>query len=192
MDNPGQLSIIPPPVRFISGTGKLEGSPVKKNVRYIKDLQGIFKDETARASQSQEEIVYEVEMYMPVKEGTTGSLFFGNTTVFAGKVGDEYYMTRGHFHALPDRTEFYWCIRGEGMLVEMNLKGITWAEEIFPGSLHFIPPRTAHRVVNTGKNKLVLGACWPADAGHNYGDIEKKGFGARVMEINGQPRLIKD
>jgi oxalate decarboxylase/phosphoglucose isomerase-like protein (cupin superfamily) len=37
-----------------------------------------------------------------------------------GKVGKEYFMTKGHFHMRPDRAEFYRGVRGEGMLIMMD------------------------------------------------------------------------
>ena len=33
-------------------------------------------------------------------------------------------------------------------------------------------------------------ACWPSDAGHNYGEIAEKGFSARLVDVDGTPHLI--
>ncbi len=59
-----------------------------------------------------------------------------------------------------------------------------------PGSLHYIPGHTAHRVVNTGDQILKFGACWPSDAGHNYETITSQGFSARVKEIDNSIELV--
>jgi glucose-6-phosphate isomerase len=40
--------------------------------------------------------------------------------------------------------------------------------------------------VNTGNEPLVSYCVYPADAGHNYGDIEEEGFIKRVVHEGGQ------
>ncbi|NJL38771.1 MAG: cupin domain-containing protein [Leptolyngbyaceae cyanobacterium SM1_4_3] len=137
-----------------------------------------------------ETLAYSVQAYMPVAEGKSGGLFFGNSTVYPGKVGNEYFMTRGHFHALPDTGEYYWCISGEGALLLMDEQRATRAERMHPGSLHYIPGNIAHRVANTGKTPLVFNACWPSDAGHNYAEIARNGFSARLIDTDGKPNLV--
>ena len=99
-------------------------------------------------------------------------------------------MTKGHFHAKENRSEYYWGIEGAGLLLLMDKKRNTRAENMFPGSLHYIPGMTAHRVVNTGNCKLKFGACWPSDAGYNYETLFKEGFSKRVKRVNNKPLLI--
>lgn len=188
--NTNHKQIIDSGLVFESNTGKLKGKDVLEQYRFLKDLEGVFEDEEERARLDQESLIYQVQMYLPEKEGIPGGLYFGNTTISPGKVGAEYFMTKGHFHAQEDRTEYYWGIQGEGMLILMDREGNTWAERMIAGSLHNIRPHIAHRVANVGENPLVFGACWPSDAGHNYEDILKNGFTARLKEINGEPRLI--
>lgn len=178
------------PVSFLSANGDLKGNPVQNSLRRIKDLQHVFKEETARQKLKQEELVYEVQAYFPVEDGKEGGLFFGNSTIYPGKVGEEYFMTKGHFHEIRDRGEYYWCIQGEGMLILMDENRKTWGEQMKPGSLHYIPGRIAHRVANTGNKILRFGACWPSDAGHDYQTIAENGFGARLVEKDGKPVFI--
>jgi len=83
---------------------------------------------------------------VPVVEGMEGGLFWGTTLVEPGQVDSEYFMTHGHLHAKRDRTEYYATIEGEGALILMAESRKTWTEPITPGSLHFIPPRIAHRL----------------------------------------------
>ena len=83
---------------------------------------------------------------------------------------------------LPERE-------GEGMLILMDRERNTWAERMMPGSLHYIPGGVAHRVANTGNSVLSFAACWPSDAGHNYEEIANKGFSARLVEVDGTPKL---
>ncbi len=168
----------------------LKGDSVIKQTRKLKDLTIIFKNEESYEKMNQEQIVYTVKSWQPVLEGTRGGLFFGTTNLRPGKVGDEYFMTKGHFHTLSDRAEFYWGVQGEGMLILMDNERNTWAEEMQPGSLHYIPAHVAHRVANVGDSTLIFGACWPSDAGHDYTKIAEHGFSARLLEIDGKPTLI--
>jgi glucose-6-phosphate isomerase len=184
------MNILKPSLFFNQSTGELAGAQVGEKTATIGDLKDFFADETARSVMDQQTIVYKVQYYLPVEEGTGGGLFFGNTTIFPGKVGDEYFMTKGHFHAKGDRTEFYWCIKGKGMLLLMDRNRKTWAEEMHPGSLHHIPPYVAHRTVNIGEEPMTFGACWPSDAGHDYGTIRDVGFSARLLEVDGKLELV--
>lgn len=168
----------------------LVGDGVENITRRIKDLKGIFKDEEAFGQMNPDEVAYEVSSFLPVKEGTPGGLYFGITYLHPGKVGNEYFMTKGHFHANIDRAEYYWGLTGEGMLLFMDEERNVWAEKMFPGSLHYIPGGIAHRVANTGSQLLSFAACWPSDAGHNYEEIATNGFACRLVEKNGVPHLI--
>ncbi len=169
---------------------KLIGKDVEKSTRKLGDLKGIFEDEVAFGLMDPEQIAYYVSSTFPVEEGTPGGLFMGITYLMPGKVGNEYFMTKGHFHSNIDRAEFYWGVEGEGMLILMNEKREVWAERMYPGSLHYIPGGVAHRVANVGNDMLVFAASWPSDAGHNYETIAKYGFARRLKEIDGKPKLI--
>ena len=96
-------------------------------------------------------------------------------------------MTKGHFHAIrPGRVLLGW------MLILMDRERNTWAEEVYPGSLHYIGSEIAHRLANTGNQKLIVGACWPSDAGHDYEEITVNGFSARLVEVDGKPALVEN
>jgi glucose-6-phosphate isomerase len=176
------------PSLFFSGN-LLTGEEVVKSCRTLGDLSGVFEDDTAFALLSAETLVYEVYSHLPVSEGTPGGLYFGLTKLYPGKVGREYFMTKGHFHRQADRTEYYWCLEGEGALILMDGNRKVWAEKMFPGSLHHIPGGVAHRVANTGHQVLSFAASWPSDAGHNYESIALDGFSARLTEMDGSPQL---
>lgn len=176
-------------IKFLNN--ELKGNQVVNKLTRLSDLKNVFESEQARAVLRQDTIVYETASYFPVKEGCTGGLFFGITTIYPGQVGNEYFMTRGHFHALPDRGEYYWCISGKGSLLLMNRERETRMEEMTVGSLHYIPGHTAHRVANTGKEPLCFGACWPADAGYDYESIAKHGFFARLVNKDEMPLLVR-
>ncbi|HEY1113867.1 MAG TPA: glucose-6-phosphate isomerase family protein [Chitinophagaceae bacterium] len=183
-------TISTPPVSFIGG--QLSGQGVRRDCKRLADLEGVFGDTAGFRQMDGSQIVYEVDSWLPVAGGTEGGLFFGLTHLYPGMVGDEYFMTRGHFHAVENRAEYYWGIEGEGLLLLMDKDRHTRAERMTPGSLHYIPGYTAHRVVNTGSAILRFGACWPSDAGHNYEAIAAAGFSARVKRGAVQPLLIHE
>jgi glucose-6-phosphate isomerase len=168
-------------VDFDAATGLLHGAPVVEDVRSLGELKGVFEDEAAWSRLDPAIPAYRVRCYFPVPDGTAGGLFFGCTFLEPGTVGGEYFKTKGHFHAKRDTGEFYWGIRGEGILLLMNEDRTIRAERVTPGSLHYVPGRVAHRVVNVGDETLSFGACWPSDAGHDYETIRENGFSARVF-----------
>lgn len=174
-------------------TAQLSGNTDIQTIgRTLGDLKGIFRDEAAFQALSQTKKVYSVQSFFPVKDGTEGGLFWGSTFIEPGQVGDEYFMTKGHFHSKIDRTEFYMGVEGEGALILMDETGRTWWERMHPGSVHAIPGRVAHRVANTGSAVLSFLACWPSDAGHDYETIARDGFGARLRSVDGIPQLIEE
>lgn len=170
----------------------LIGRGVSKISRNIGDLKGIFADTASFEKLPKEKPAYDVSSFLPEKEGTPGGLYFGITYIYPGKVGDEYVMTKGHFHSNRDRAEYYWGLEGEGMLILMDEQRRVWAERVIPGSLHYIPGGVAHRMANVGNKVFSFAACWPSDAGHNYEEIAEKGFAARLVEIDGVPQLIQN
>jgi len=171
-------------------TGTLEGAGVRESVRRLRELAGIFRDRAALGALDPDTIVYSVRSWMPVPGGTPGGLFWGVTTLAPGKVGAEYFMTHGHAHEISDRAEFYSTLDGTGALILMDSTGRTWMETMEPGSLHYVAGGLAHRVANTGSRPLIFAACWPSDAGHDYGTIRDYGFGARLLEVDGRPVLV--
>ena len=169
----------------------LEGSAVTRSEKRLRDLPGIFADEEARRRMDPGTLVYTVQAYTPVGEGVPGGLFFGNTTIRPGKVGAEYFMTRGHRHARTAAAEYYWGVSGEGVLLFMDTRRSAWAERVFPGSLHYVSGDLAHRLINTGPAPLTIGACWYSDAGHDYESIDRSGFPVRLLEVRGAPALVE-
>lgn len=172
-------------------TDLLRGQDIRHDIRTLKSVGELFEDREALAILPPDTPAYEVFSYLPVPEGTTGGLFYGITRIHPLLVGDEYMMTKGHFHAQTDRAEFYWGIRGEGILLMMDTRRHIRTERVSPGSLHYIPGGFAHRMINTGDTLFSFGACWPSDAGHDYETIAREGFPARIKKVNGTPRILK-
>ena len=173
-------------------SGLLESSTeVRESEKTLAQLEGIFGDNEALRSMDPKTVVYRVQAWCPVAEGTEGAQFWGSTVVQPGRVANEYFMTHGHCHLKRDRTEFYGTIEGQGALILMDQYRNTRMELMSPGSLHFIPSNTAHRVANIGDIPLRFVACWPSDAGHDYDSVRGRGFSARLLDVNGKPTLLR-
>lgn len=182
----------PTPIHVDWLAGGLAGAPAKESVKTLAELEPLFHDNAAFRAMDPQQVVYRVRSWMPVPVGTEGGLFWGVTMLQPGKVGDEYFMTHGHSHANRTRAEYYCGVQGRGMLIRMDDQRSTSAEEMRPGTLHYIHGEHAHRVVNVGAEPLIFWACWASDAGYNYGAIRERGFGARVVERDGQPVILSN
>ena len=172
-------------------TGALRGEGVvARAVKTVGEMEGVFLDRGAWSRLDPAQAAYSVQFWRPVPDGTEGGLFWGNSTVFPGLVGDEYFMTRGHFHARRNRAEYYATVTGSGVLVLMDEARRASTQQMGPGTTHYIPGYIAHRVVNTGQTPLVFLACWPSDAGYDYETIEKHGFSVRVLRRDGRAQVV--
>lgn len=169
--------IQPPQVAWASGA--LSKGPLLRKSTRIVDLAGIFADEQARQAMAGEQAVYDVEMFDTAS--AEGELYTGVTHLYPGKVGNEYFMTRGHYHARREQGEVYFGLCGSGLLLLQNEQGEARLEQVTAGSVHIIPGFTAHRLINTGDDTLSALAVWPAVAGHDYASLAS-GFTLRIME----------
>jgi glucose-6-phosphate isomerase len=151
--------------------------------RPLSSLRGMFLDNEALEKMVQQDdlLVYEVfEIKRPEVEG---ELALGISVVHPGKVGAEFFMTKGHFHSVLETAEVYYCLQGEGFMVMETPEGNTSVAALHPGTVLYVPPRWAHRSVCTSRQgDLVTLYVYPAHAGHNYGTIEQKGFRKLVMD----------
>jgi len=132
-------------------------------------------------------LIYEYYEYIYSED--TGNLNLGLTIIYPGKIGNEYYMTKGHFHE-KDAAEFYFCMKGKGMLLMQNKDGEVSVVELEPGSLGYVPPGWGHRTINTGRNRFVFFFAYPSDAGHNYMIVKEKGFIKIVTEKDKAPKVV--
>ncbi len=184
--------MIPSTLAMNFSTSALSGASIQESVRTLGDILDIFRDVPAAQRLARQTLVYKVQSFLPVPEGTVGGLFWGSTVVYPGQVGDEYFMTKGHFHSISDRAEYYITTGGEGALILMDRDRRTRYAVMRPSSVHYIPGHTAHRVANTGSTALYFFACWPSDAGHDYEAILREGFSARLRCVDGRPALIPE
>ncbi len=158
--------------------------------RYLSQMKGMFADDAAydAACDGQDPLVYEFHG-MPVPEHE-GDLAFGCSIVYPGKVGNEYYMTKGHFHTMLETAEIYYCLAGHGYMLMENPEGDWLALELEAGKAVYVPKRYAHRSICVGNEPLRTFFVFRADAGHDYGTIETKGYRKLLVEADGKPTII--
>ena len=159
--------------------------------RYLSQMKGMFADEKAyeEALAKEDSVVYEFHS-MPAPE-TPGDFAFGCSILNPGKVGDEYYFTKGHFHTILDTGGVYYCLKGHGYMLMENPEGDWLALEMKAGETLYVPKRYAHRSINVSPDEqLITYFVFRADAGHDYGTIETKGYRKLMVERDGKPTII--
>ena len=155
--------------------GELIGA-TNRYTRTMADLAGLYADESAYKAVLAElgdTVVYEVTDFKPSADA--GDMIIGVTRMIPGRVGDEYFLTRGHIHANANRPEMYYGEAGHGLMLLESPAGEIRTVEIGPRSLCYVPPYWIHRSVNVGNTELVMTFAYPADSGQDYDIIAKAG-----------------
>jgi glucose-6-phosphate isomerase len=159
--------------------------------RFLSNMKGLFSDEAALSAAVAQEnkLVYEFfDMGVPDSEK---EIAYGTSITYPGKVGDEYFMTKGHFHTVLDTAEVYYCLRGHGYMLMESPEGDWEAQELKPGKALYVPVRYAHRSINVSAiEPLITFFAFPGNAGHDYGTIETQGFRKLLIERDGKPTLV--
>jgi len=161
----------------------------KHIVRTLSSMHGQFFDTDAYEHALHEEDRELYEVYFLERPNEIGEMACGTSILHPGKIGDEFCMTKGHFHSVMETAEVYYGLDGEGMLLMETPEGEWAAEELRPGKIVYVPPRWAHRSVNTGDKDLVVFFVFPAHTGQNYGSIEEQGFRKLVLDRGGKARI---
>jgi glucose-6-phosphate isomerase len=159
-------------------------------VRKLSDMKGQFLNRNAVDLILSKEDIPLYEVYENQLPNKPGELQFGTSIVYPGKIGDEYFMTKGHFHSVLETAEVYYCLRGHGYMMMETPEGEWSVEELTPGVVLYVPPTWAHRSINVGNEKLITFFVYPGDAGHDYGTIEVKGFRKLLVEKDQKPTVI--
>ena len=159
--------------------------------RRLSDMRGFFVDEAAyeTALANDDTVLYTLSSIEPAQG--EGQLHYGLGMIMPGRIGPEYYMTKGHYHAWRPAAEVYIGLGGEGMmLLEHETSRESQLIPFTPNSIIYVPGFTAHRTINTGDAPLSYLGIYPADAGHDYGAIAQRNFKKVVVAVNGKPTLI--
>lgn len=153
--------------------------------RRLVDMEGMYQQEEVADG---DQLVYRVYM-VPVPEQNS-EISCSTTILEPGLVGEEYFMTKGHFHQVRDRSEVYIGLSGYGLLVMATEDGGDVTQPIERGSMNYVPGGWAHRTVNVGDTPLVFFAAYVGDAGHDYTTIERSGFPVAVLRGEDGPRVV--
>lgn len=160
-------------------------------VRKLSDMEGYFYDTASYSTLLAQGDITLYEVYQILRPESSGELMNGLSILHPGKVGDEYFMTKGHFHRMLETAEVYYCLQGQGAMVMEDPEGHWAIEDLHPGRVLYVPPRWAHRSVNTGTDTdLVTFYVFPGHAGHDYGAIQGRGFRKQVIESEGCPKVV--
>lgn len=186
------MDLLEPFATFIGPRGDSLESGATRLVRRLSGLRTVFSDQQACAAvlSRDDPVIYEV-LVAPVPE-TEGHLCHGVTVLLPGRVGDEYFMTKGHYHRKSATGEVYYGLRGTGLLLLQTRQGDWRTIEVAAGTVAYVPPHWGHRSVNTGEDPLVLLYAYPGDAGHDYDTIEATGFARLVVARNGRPAVVEN
>lgn len=169
--------------------GKFGGAVTSR--RRLSELRGCFADEAAYAAvlRREDPVIYTLASVAP--GNADGDLHYALAILQPGRIGSEYYMTKGHLHAWRDAAEVYIGLTGQGvMLLEAESNGESWLVPLRPYEVVYVPGHTAHRTINTGTGPLGYIGIYPAKAGHDYGALADRNFRQMVIERNGAAVLI--
>lgn len=175
--------------RYDLVTGEIEGRG--KIVRRLSDLSVAFADVAAyqRALQVGDPVLYHTSQ---VEDATgEGDLLYALGVLLPGKIGDEYFMTKGHIHAWRPAAEVYLGLRGRGlMLLQDESSGECTIAPLEENTIVYVPGRMAHRTVNVGDEPLVYWGILSSRAGHDYGAVAQRNFAKVIVERNGAPAIL--
>ena len=95
----------------------LKGASLRCGVNFL------IKRPMTKCFRQEDQLIYEVyEIKRPEVEG---EILMGISIVHPGKVGREFFMTKGHFHSVLETSEVYYCMHGEGYMVMETPEGET-------------------------------------------------------------------
>lgn len=174
--------LVTPTVHHLSPQGGTLSGRTNRYEKRLSELAGLYADETAFASAlgRGDRVVYAVEDFRP--SAATGDICFGVTHMQPGRIGAEFFMTRGHIHAVANRPETYRGELGHGVMLMESPDGQVVTLEVVPGATVYVPPFWIHRSVNVGGEPLVMTFAYPADSGQDYGIISRSN-GMRVRVV---------
>lgn len=160
-------------------------------IRKLSDLKNCFADNDAYEKELKihNPVVYRVSGIEPA-DGN-GDLHYGLGTIMPGRIGREYYLTKGHYHSWREAAEVYIGFSGRGMmLLQDEETGKCRTLPLTANSVVYVPGNTAHRTINCGPTPLVYLGVYPAKAGHDYGTLSNQNFNQVIALIDDKPQMI--
>jgi glucose-6-phosphate isomerase, archaeal len=175
-------------IQFVSKVSEFKHRKVSRTLR---DLASIFQDQHAVSDRLSLEnpMIYEFDEYVTGRN--IRDLVVSSCTLFPGKIGNEFHMTRGHFHDPANFAEVYYVHQGEGILLMQSLSGDFITAEMSPGNILYVPPDYFHRSVNIGDEPLTFFGVYSGGTDHNYGMCSLETWIAKmVIQIDGEIKIL--
>lgn len=175
--------------RIDFSAGTIDGCPLTR--RTLGGMKDAFADTASCDAilRSADPLLYTVST-CELGEGPAG-MHCGLGVLLPGRVGDEYFMTRGHLHMRREAPELYIGLKGRGMILMQREDGTgSLTADLSGECLAYVPGYTAHRTINTGNVPLVYVGIYAADAGHDYEPVRKTNFTDVVVRRGGSPVVV--
>jgi glucose-6-phosphate isomerase len=144
-------------------------------VRRVSDMQSYYQDKSA-VSDLLAAGDPEIYTFWALEYGGSGAgLSYGVTTIQPGKVGREFFMTKGHYHTSPG-DEIYLALSGHGSVLLRDRFGQVRTYELKPGRMVYIDEGWGHRTVNVGSEPFVFVSIWTPGIEHDYESVLREGY----------------
>lgn len=164
--------------------------PSLRQERRLSEMRGFYADQSAEAALAEANpLIYHVTYGWNAPE-TPGQLGYCTTVIEPGQVGDEFFMTKGHYHAHPECAEVYYALQGEGRLILQTREGEVIVKPMVAGTVAYVPPYWGHRTMNVGSTPFVFFSIFPGEAGYDYGTIAREGFAQIVVGRGGDVQAV--
>ena len=187
LDDKGESEVVNEPRALTIGAEGVMGGRTGGYDKLLGGLRGVYLDDGAYTEavrqRGEASLAYHVDEHRDA-DGA-GALIVGTSTLLAGRIGDEFAVTRGHLHAKADRAELYYCLSGRGVMLLETLSGGSRAIPIATGQAVHVPGHWIHRSVNVGDEPFVTLFCYAADGGQNYQLIADAGGMATLVVTDG-------
>ena len=132
--NSEQMRLLSTPFDPVTGlSGDVE--PIR---RKLSAMSGMYADQQAFDAMVADGDPLVYEFYDLAVPADAGEIAFGTSITYPGKVGDEYFMTKGHFHSILETAEVYYCLRGEGRMLMENPEGDWEIAELTAGAAVYV------------------------------------------------------
>lgn len=175
-------------IDFQTGRFSPDGQFIQRRLSHMKMMYADTAEAARILADEGDRLIYEV--YAAALPEEEGQILHGATRIKPGRVGAEYHMTKGHYHARREQGEVYLGLSGQGCLMMQHESGASQVIEMKAGTAAYVPPFWAHRTVNIGVEDFVFFAAWAGEAGHDYGAIERDGFRKLILMRGGRPQVI--
>lgn len=183
------VDFVRPPkgVQEFTGDCELSGTNVVWRQKELGELRGVYAHPEAIDEMGPSVVAYRVANQNYHREDKVlGNLQWGTTYLNPYTVAGECSMTHGHFHVNPVCDEYYYGLSGTGFLLFWDGADEFYAEEVYPGSLHYISGKYAHRIINSGDDVLAVSACSLPATVQDHAIIESRPFPWRCYKRNGK------